>query len=171
MEGGSFRCAAPGRTCRSAPAAGENLDGTSEPFAEDARAPEPAWPGPGEVVALGMTDGRHRMGMVRAVAWMPGWDAPAGAATLLRLLAHYGLWMGFEGEVEAVGDGHVRTLPMAVGPAGRIEYRVEVRRILRCAQRLVADGTVLVNGHPAAVLEGLSIAFRPARDDRARSAA
>ena len=93
---------------------------------------------------------------------MPGQrDAATDMATLLRLLAHYGVWLGFEGRAESVRAGKLRRLPMAVGAPGRVEYRLDLRRIARRAQQLSADGTILLDGRPAATLDGISIAFRP----------
>jgi hypothetical protein len=94
-------------------------------------------------------------------------------ATLQRLLVHYGVWLGFEGRLQRVRSGKLRWLPALVGPKGtvpgqdrngvaRVEYRLDLKRIAREAQRLTADATILLDGRPAATLEGLSIAFRPA---------
>jgi hypothetical protein len=126
-----------------------------------AEPPEPEWHGPGDILALGMQDGRHGLGAVRAAsATEPMGDPGEDMATLLRLLAHYGMWLGFEGRPEPVKHGTLRRLPVMVGGQGRVEYRLDLRRIARDAQRLTADGTILLDGRPAAMLEGLSIAFR-----------
>jgi hypothetical protein len=108
-----------------------------------------------------MQDGRHGLGAVRAAAGEITGDAATDMATLLRLLAHYGMWLGFEGRAESVKAGKMRRLPMEVGAQGRVEYRLDLRRITRRSQQLTADGTILLNGRPAATLDGLSIAFRP----------
>jgi len=160
MDGVSPPHAAGHPAARPAGSSGVPSDGTSPPG--EAEAPEPQWAGPGVVVALGTTDGRYRLGTARAVSWGAGEDGPAAAATLARLLAHYGLWLGFGGEAAALHPGRLRHCPGPAGEAGRVEYRVEVRGISRRAQRLTADGAVLMEGRAVTVVEGLSIAFRPA---------
>lgn len=136
----------------------------------------PRWEGPGDILALGMQDGRHRLGAVRAaLAEDVGGSLAGDTATLQRLLAYYGIWLGFEGRARRVRAGKFRWLPVLVGPqgelpgkdraraAGRVEYRLDLKRIARQAQRLTADATILLDGRPAATLDGLSIVFRPSR--------
>lgn len=126
--------------------------------------PEPRWRGPGTIVSLGTQDGRHRMGAVRAAAQATTGDPAADVAVLLRLLEHYGAWMGFEGRVEPVRPGEMRRLPVPVEsrPAcGSVEYRLDLLQIARKTQTLTADGTILLDGRPAAALDGVSITFRP----------
>ncbi len=102
--------------------------------------------------------------------------------TLQQLLAHYGVWMGFEGRPQRIRAGKLRWLPALVGPEGtvpgldrngvaRVEYRLDLKRIAREAQRLTADATILLNGRPAATLEDLSIAFRPVPKPAGRASA
>jgi hypothetical protein len=143
-----------------------------------AAAPEPRWEGPGDILALGVQDGRHRLGAVRAALAVDAAGSLAGnmttdMATLQRLLAHYGVWLGFEGRAQRVRAGKLRWLPALVGPHGTVpghdrsrvegwvEYRLDLKRIARGAQRLTADATILLDGRPAATIDGLSIAFRP----------
>jgi hypothetical protein len=143
------------------PLAGIRIEPRAEPLVPQAGAPEPEWQGPGAILALGMQDGLHGLGAVRAAAAAEVTGNPGDdMATLLRLLAHYGNWLGFEGRAEPVRRGTLRRLPVVVGGEGRVEYRLDLRRIARDAQRLTADGMILLDGRPAAMLEGLSIAFR-----------
>ncbi|MBP0493444.1 hypothetical protein [Roseomonas indoligenes] len=128
-------------------------------------APDPKWPGPGTILSLSVQDGRHRLGAVRAAVQETTGDPAADAAILMRLLEHYGAWMGFEGQVDPVRQGEMRRLPSAVRRAASVEYRMDLRQIGRDAQSLTADGTILVNGRPAAVLDDVSIVFRPTRPD------
>ena len=124
-------------------------------------APDPLWEGPGAVIGIGVRDGRHNLGLIRSAGGEPGGsDAGLDPGVLRRLLVHYGLWLGFDGEAETLAQGELRRLPVPVGIPGRVEYRLDLRRIGRRAQLLTADGTILVDGHPAATVEGLSVAFR-----------
>ncbi|MCR0984336.1 hotdog family protein [Roseomonas populi] len=127
-------------------------------------APEPVWQGPGIVVSLGVQDGRHRMGAVRVMAPDATDDPVAGTAVLLRLLEHYGAWMGFEGEAEPVHPGEVRPVPTVLGAIpgeqASVEYRLDLRNIGRDSQQLTADGTILLDGRPVFLLDGVSIVFR-----------
>ncbi|MBP0446091.1 hypothetical protein J8J14_15055 [Roseomonas sp. SSH11] len=167
-----FRLAAALRAERS-PAVSRLLDafandneGPSSGNGADAGPPEPCWDGPGTILSLGTKDGRHGLGAMRALIGEDG-DGTPDMNALIRLLAHYGIWLGFEGAVEPIHGGRLRQLPVPVGGRGRVEYQLDVRRIVRSAQRLTADGTILLNGRPAAILEGFSIAFRPqVRSDR-----
>ena len=127
--------------------------------------PDPKWSGPGIILSLGTQDGRHRMGAVRAAARETSGDPAADAAILLRLLEHYGAWMGFEGQVDPVRPGEMRRLPAVRRAPASVEYRMDLRKISRNSQSLTADGTILVDGRPAAVLDGVSIVFRSARPD------
>ena len=164
----------------------DNAGPLAEARHPDAAAPEPRWEGPGDILALGVQDGRHRLGAVRAALAADATGSLAGdMATLQRLLAHYGIWLGFEGRAKRVRAGKFRWLPALVGPQGtvpahdrsraqgRVEYRLDLKRIAREAQRLTADATILLDGRPAATLEGLSIAFCPAAraPERARNRA
>ncbi|WP_043834776.1 hypothetical protein [Muricoccus aerilatus] len=124
-------------------------------------APNPLWQGPGAVIGMGVRDGRHGLGVVRAVGGeAESSDAALDPEVLCRLLVHYGVWLGFDGEAETLEMGELRRLPVPVGVPGRVEYRLDLRRIGRRAQVLTADGTILINGRPAATVEGLSVAFR-----------
>ncbi|MFC0386276.1 hypothetical protein [Muricoccus vinaceus] len=126
-----------------------------------ALAPDPRWEGPGAVLATGVRDGRHGLGLVRVAGGEPtDGDVAVDPSILRRLLVHYGLWLGFDGEAETLAEGELRRLPMPVGAHGRVEYRLDLRRIGRRAQVLTADGTVLLNGRAVATVEGLSVAFR-----------
>lgn len=134
-------------------------------------APEPLWEGPGAVIGMGVRDGRHGLGMVRAAGGEPmEVDAALDPSVLRRLLVHYGLWLGFDGEAETLAAGELRRLPVPVGRPGRVEYRLDLRRIGRRAQALTADGTILLDGRPAATVEGLTIAFRSPEIQARRSA-
>ncbi|TPG47271.1 hypothetical protein EAH89_23485 [Roseomonas nepalensis] len=134
-------------------------------------APEPLWEGPGAVIAMGVRDGRHGLGLVRAAGGDPQEvDSALDPSVLRRLLIHYGLWLGFDGEAETVAAGELRRLPVPVGRPGRVEYRLDLRRIGRRAQALTADGTILLDGRPAATVEGLSIAFRSPQSQARRAA-
>lgn len=127
-----------------------------------ALAPDPLWEGPGSVIAIGVRDGRHGLGLIRATGGEPAdADAALDLGVLLRLLVHYGLWLGFDGEAETLAEGELRRLPVPVGIPGRVEYRLDLRRIGRRAQVLTADGTILFDNRPAVTVEGLSVAFRP----------
>ncbi|MFC7736227.1 hypothetical protein ACFQX4_10275 [Roseomonas sp. GCM10028921] len=124
--------------------------------------PEPCWGGPGAILTLSMQDGRHGLGAVRAVSAVDGTGGTAeDLEVVLRLLAHYGLWLGFQGRAEAVRPGRLRRMLVAVGETGRIEYRLDLRRIARGGQRLSADATILLDGRPVALLDNLCIVFRP----------
>jgi len=133
---------------------------------DEPAAPEPLWGGPGAVLSLRATGGRHGIGSVRAAGEGTRGDPLDDVAILFRLLAHYGSWMGFEGLPE---PGPVGALPQrraVAGGPGRVEYRLDLRRIRRTARTLLADGTVLLDGRPVAVVAGLSIAFRAAASPR-----
>ncbi|WP_424134276.1 hypothetical protein [Roseomonas chloroacetimidivorans] len=127
-----------------------------------AEPPEPRWAGPGIILALGVRDGRHGLGAVRASVGpeMVTGDALADSCILIRLLEHYGAWMGFEGQPVSLQAGRFRRLPVPIGRPKKVEYRIDLRRIGRRAQALAADGTILLDGRPAAMLEEFTIAFR-----------
>lgn len=134
-------------------------------------APDPLWKGPGTIIGLGVRDGRHGLGLVRAVGGeAESSDAALDPEVLCRLLAHYGVWLGFDGEAETLDLGELRRLPVPVGIPGRVEYRLDLRRIGRRAQVLTADGTILINGRPAATVESLSVGFRVAEPYDRRTA-
>ncbi|WP_338661705.1 hypothetical protein VQH23_15895 [Pararoseomonas sp. SCSIO 73927] len=156
----------PGRAARPPCPGGEVNDNGCFEEGPSVAPPDPKWPGPGTILSLGTQDGRHRMGAVRAAARETTGDPGADAAILLRLLEHYGAWMGFEGQVDPVRPGEMRSLPAVRRGAASVEYRMDLRQIGRNAQSLTADGTILVDGRPAAVLDGVSIVFRrPTRPD------
>ncbi|SHJ77716.1 hypothetical protein SAMN02745194_03331 [Roseomonas rosea] len=148
-------------TCPARHSGDNDNAGPAQGDVEASGPPEPTWEGPGAILALGVQNGRHGLGAVRATVGEASGDAAADMATLLRLLTHYGMWMGFEGDAEPIRRGKLRQLPVEVGARGRVEYRLDLRRIMRGSQRLIADGTILLNGRPSAMLDGLSVAFRP----------
>ena len=150
---------APARCCSAQTGTNDNL--RLSPAVESFGPPEPCWAGPGAILALGVQDGRHGLGAVRAAAGEATGDAATDMATLLRLLTHYGMWLGFEGEPKPLRTGKLRRMLVEVGARGKVEYRLDLRRIARGAQRLTADGTILLDGRPAVTLDGFSIVFRP----------
>ncbi|MFH5925942.1 hypothetical protein [Roseomonas xinghualingensis] len=110
-----------------------------------------------------MRDGRYALGLVRAMggAEAAGGQGAMDVAILLRLLTHYGAWLGFDGRVVRVQAGRHRQMPVPVGPQRQIEYRLDLRRISRSSQTLAADGAILLDGFPAATLDDFAIAFQP----------
>jgi len=132
-------------------------------------APEPCWEGPGDILALGTRDGRYALGLVRATGGAEAGRAAGAldAVILFRLLAHYGAWLGFDGQVERVQPGRRRQVPVPVGPRTRVEYRLDLRRISRRSQTLAADGVILLNGFPAVTLDDFAITFQASGHDAA----
>ncbi|WP_426956751.1 hypothetical protein [Muricoccus radiodurans] len=115
-----------------------------------------------EIVAIRCLGGRHHLGSVLALGRIPagGEAIPQARAmeTLLQLLAYYGQWMGFEGRCRSASIG--RSLLTEVhSAAGRIEYAVDIRKVHRKEQRLVADGSALFEGRTIARLERMEVEF------------
>jgi hypothetical protein len=131
--------------------------GFADSMAHDGDPLEPRWDGPGEIAALGTRDGRHELGLVRAIG---AGEAGLDVAILSRLLAYYGRWLGFEGEATPMQAGRLRHLPTPVGGRRQVEYRLDLRRINRRAQILSADGTILMNGRQVVTLDDFAVSFR-----------
>jgi hypothetical protein len=131
--------------------------GFADGMAHDGDPLEPRWDGPGEIAALGTRDGRHELGLVRAIG---AGEAGLDVAILSRLLTYYGRWLGFEGEATPMQAGRLRHLPTPVGGLRQVEYRLDLRRINRRAQILSADGTILMNGRQVVTLDDFAVSFR-----------
>ena len=127
----------------------------------------------GRLLSLRATDGAHRLGSAHSVRVLPsgsrdGRDGAQGRQVdaLLRLTEHYGDWLGFSAPARSVGMGRARILGAVPDDAGRIEYRIHVRRIGRRRERLVVDGEAICDGVPILRVERIEVGRAPATPGR-----
>jgi hypothetical protein len=146
---------------------GANDNKPDLPFPLDEIPPDPPWGGPGNILWLGTRDGLHGLGSLCASGVSSGGrlELALQLMVLERLLSYYGVWLGFEGDGRPLNPGSLRRLPVPAEAVRRVDYVLDIRRIGRRAQILVADGRVVWDGHTAAVLEGLTVTFKAPRRD------
>jgi 3-hydroxyacyl-[acyl-carrier protein] dehydratase / trans-2-decenoyl-[acyl-carrier protein] isomerase len=81
-----------------------------------------------------------------------------GLDALWQLTGFHLTWLGLPGRGRALGVGQVKFSGQVLPDAGRVSYRVDIRRVLR--QRLImviADGTVQVDGRDIYRAENLRV--------------
>lgn len=124
------------------------------------------------ITEISSEGGRHGKGVIRAELdirpdlWFfdchftgdPVMPGCLGLDAMWQLAGFYLPWLGEPGRGRALGVGEVKFTGQVLPSAKRVEYEIEIRRVLRGRLCLViADGRTLVDGREIYTAEGLRV--------------
>ncbi|WP_296819987.1 3-hydroxyacyl-[acyl-carrier-protein] dehydratase FabA, partial [Brevundimonas sp.] len=124
------------------------------------------------ITGISSEGGRHGKGVIRAELdirpdlWFfdchftgdPVMPGCLGLDAMWQLAGFYLPWLGEPGRGRALGVGEVKFTGQVLPSAKRVEYEIDIRRVLRGRLCLViADGRTLVDGREIYTAEGLRV--------------